>query len=56
MPSTKCEKNYVQIKDGCTLIRRVVYENDDTKKKYVKLNGKNVLLSELRGKFRYSNK
>jgi len=56
MPSTKCDKNYVQIKEGCQLIKRVVYENDATKKKFVKLNGKNVPLSELRGKYRFSNK
>lgn len=56
MPSTKCEKSYVQIKDGCTLVRRAVYEVEDNKKKYVKLNGKNVFLSELRGKYRFSNK
>lgn len=56
MPTTKCQKNYVQIKDGCQLVRRVVYENETTHKKYVKLNGKNVDLTELRGKFRYSNK
>lgn len=52
----KCDKNYVQIKDGCTLVRRVVYENESTKKKFVKLNGKEVFLSELRGKYRFSNK
>ena len=52
----KCDKNYVQIKEGCTLLRRVVYENEATKKKFVKLNGKEVLLSELRGKYRFSNK
>jgi len=56
MPSTKCDKSYVQIKDGCQLLRRVVYENESTHKKYVKLNGKNVLLSELRGKYRFSSK
>ena len=55
MPVTKCEKKYVQIKDGCTLVRRVVFE-DDKKKKYVKLNGTDVHLSELRGKYRFSNK
>ena len=57
MPSaTKCDKTYAQIKEGCTLLRRVVYENEATKKKFVKLNGKEVLLSELRGKYRFSNK
>jgi hypothetical protein len=55
MPSAKCDKSYVQIKDGCTMIRRVVYDSDKHSK-YVKMNGKNVLLSELRGKFRYSDK
>lgn len=53
---TKCEKNYVQIKEGCTLVRRVVQEDESTKKKYVKLNGKTVFLVDLRGKYRYSNK
>ncbi len=56
MPAPKCEKSYVQIKDGCTLLRRAVYDADDSKKKYVKLNGKNVFLSEIRGKYRFSNK
>jgi hypothetical protein len=55
MPSAKCDKKYVQIKDGCTLTRRVVYERENGAK-YVKMNGNNVLLSELRGKFRYSDK
>lgn len=55
MPSAKCDKSYAQIKNGCTLIRRVVYEGENGAK-YVKMNGKNVLLSELRGKFRYSDK
>ncbi len=56
MPATKCDKKYAQIKDGCTVVRRVVYEDESSKKKYVKLDGKNVLLSELRGKYRLSNK
>ena len=56
MPATKCEKSYVQIKDGCTLVRRAVYEVEASKQRYVKLNGKNVSLSDLRGKYRFSNK
>jgi hypothetical protein len=56
MPAPKCVKSYVQIKDGCTLLRRAVYEIEDSKKKYVKLDGKRVFLSEIRGKYRFSNK
>jgi len=53
--SASCTKRYVDIKDGCNSIRRVVYRNEQTNKPYVKMNGKDVYLSTIRGKYRYSD-
>lgn len=50
-----CTNEYVLVKDGCNIIRRRVYEND-AGKKYIKNGGKNVMLSEIRGKYRYADK
>lgn len=55
MPSpANCTKKYAYIKIGCETLRRIVHE--EGKKKFVKLEGKNVLLSTIRGKFRYGDK
>ena len=50
-----CVKRYVTIKEGCNSVRRVVHKNDTTNKNYVQINGKNVYLSSIRGKYRYSD-
>lgn len=49
-----CEKKHVMVKDGCKLVRRIVY-SAAADKKFIKLEGKDVLLSALRGKFRYTH-
>jgi hypothetical protein len=53
MPN-KCEKSHVMIKDGCKLVRRRVY-NTTSEKQYIHLGGKEVHLSALKGKFRYTD-
>ena len=53
--SASCAKRYIDIKDGCNSIRRVVYRNEQTNKPYVKMNGTDVYLSTIRGKYRYSD-
>ena len=49
-----CEKTHVMIKDGCKVVRRLVY-NTTAEKKYIKLGGKEVHLSAIKGKFRYTD-
>lgn len=49
---TQCKKAHVMVKRGCEQVKRVVYVKDG--KKFVKLDGKEKLLSALRGKFRYT--
>jgi len=53
----KCEHKFAYVKlDGCSLAKRAVYYDSDGKNPYVKMNGKNVSLSSIRGKYRYSDK
>lgn len=47
-----CDKSHVVVKDGCKLVRRVVYGS--VKNKFIKLEGKEVPLKALKGKFRYT--
>jgi hypothetical protein len=49
-----CKKTHVQIKDGCKLIRRVVYTDKETKEKYIWRNKIDVPLQKIRGQFRYT--
>jgi hypothetical protein len=45
-----CKQTHVIVRDGCTTYKRVVH---GAKTKYIKWEGKDKPLSELRGKFRY---
>lgn len=49
----KCEKTHVVVRDGCAMVRRIVYF-DEQQKKYIKLNGQHVYLSDITGRFRYT--
>lgn len=49
----KCEKSHVVVRDGCAMVRRIVY-TDDKNKKYIKLNGKHVYLNQIVGRYRYT--
>lgn len=50
----KCDNSHVYIKQGCKLVKRIVYTDNDGKK-YIKLNGSNTYLQDIRGKYRYSD-
>lgn len=51
-----CSKKYIIVKfEGCNMVQRAVY-SDESGKKYVKYGGKNVYLSDIRGKYRYLDK
>lgn len=53
----KCQNKFAYVKlDDCALAKRVVYRDADGKNPYVKMNGRNVPLSSIRGKYRYSDK
>jgi hypothetical protein len=45
-----CKQSHVLVRTNCTTYRRVV---QGTKNKTIKMGGRNVPLSSLRGKFRY---
>ena len=49
-----CKNTYIYFKTGCSVIRRVVHTNDNDKK-YIKDKGKHILLSSIRGKYRYAD-
>lgn len=51
----KCDKKAIMVKEGCNMIRRIVYENTDNKK-FIKMRGSEIYLSDIRGKYRYSDK
>lgn len=55
MPKSKCDKEYVIIKNGCSLLNRKV--QSDEKGNYITLNSTKTYLNDkaLRGKFRYSS-
>jgi hypothetical protein len=51
-----CNNEYVIVKlEGCAGIKRKVYKNNQNKP-YIKLNNRNVILSTIRGKYRYFDK
>ena len=51
----ECEKKHVLVRlDGCNMVKRSVHH--DSTGAYIKHAGKNVYLSDIRGKYRYLNK
>jgi hypothetical protein len=49
-----CKNSHIYLKDGCKLIRRVVYTTPEGKK-FIKNAGEIIMLSEIRGKYRYAD-
>jgi hypothetical protein len=49
----KCEYTHVYIRQGCKMVLRIIYYDEDGNK-YINLDGRKQLLKNLRGKYRYS--